>query len=503
MKTKTIAAIVLTLLGVLIAFYVLVESSIKTTPAKVRPFNILVLGNCSLRKDFLSIYDKSKNTTPLLAEFFKNNSIVFKNAFNSQAWSNFSNYSVLYFEKDLLKSAGYQSLGEYKDSRFLRIPRRRNFDKATEYRKMRLQMYQRKTREIDPDALKRVKEEWLSGINASEHSHHLLQVNEGLEGVYQRIDRHSKNKPWYLHVHSKYMHYPYIDHLNNPSGWDRNLSESSKKLVEKYRNNFDQFPEKLPLLFYLFNDIELARRHPYVQENYSGDLKSASKIALAGLVANPTLLKLWSESEGFEEDLEILKQVYASKVVFYDKLIGQLLNRLKAKGHLENTLVVFVGDHGEEFMESGQLSHFDNVNDIALTLPMAIKWPDDFKFQNIVIEDQFHFGELVKILRQVVQGGKEPEKLLASMDPASSQYIISRDCNNTQFSVRYLNKWKLVIDYRSNSKTLFDLEADPMELTDVSGKFPDRVDWLFREFLERYSSFEKPSMKECLPWPEL
>ncbi len=53
-----------------------------------------------------------------------------------------------------------------------------------------------------------------------------------------------------------------------------------------------------------------------------------------------------------------------------DDGIGMLLERLKESGHAENTLVVYIGDHGAQFSR-GKCS----VYEAGLRIPMIVRWP--------------------------------------------------------------------------------------------------------------------------------
>ncbi|MDE1846958.1 MAG: sulfatase-like hydrolase/transferase [Candidatus Micrarchaeota archaeon] len=56
-------------------------------------------------------------------------------------------------------------------------------------------------------------------------------------------------------------------------------------------------------------------------------------------------------------NLQIIKKAYSKRVAYLDSQIGKLLGELKAKGLLDNAVVVFAGDHGQSFLEHGQMYH--------------------------------------------------------------------------------------------------------------------------------------------------
>lgn len=57
------------------------------------------------------------------------------------------------------------------------------------------------------------------------------------------------------------------------------------------------------------------------------------------------------------EDTGILRKAYARRIEYLDRKIGRLMLLLKYRGILDNAVVVLTSDHGQAFMEHGQLYH--------------------------------------------------------------------------------------------------------------------------------------------------
>lgn len=76
-----------------------------------------------------------------------------------------------------------------------------------------------------------------------------------------------------------------------------------------------------------------------------------------------------------EADVRHLLALYDSEIAFTDHQVGRLLARLDRKGLLENTLVVLLSDHGEEFGDHGGYEHGRNLYDALLRLPMVFALP--------------------------------------------------------------------------------------------------------------------------------
>ncbi|MGE0494045.1 MAG: sulfatase [Vulcanimicrobiota bacterium] len=73
--------------------------------------------------------------------------------------------------------------------------------------------------------------------------------------------------------------------------------------------------------------------------------------------------------------LEQARALYAAEVEANDLAFGQLLAYLKAKGLYDNTLIVLVSDHGEEFLEHGSTEHGQSLYQEVLRVPAIVKLP--------------------------------------------------------------------------------------------------------------------------------
>ena len=55
-----------------------------------------------------------------------------------------------------------------------------------------------------------------------------------------------------------------------------------------------------------------------------------------------------------------------------DRVLGDMLDALRARGLLENTLVIVTGDHGEELWEHGFFGHTSNFTDVQVRVPFVM-----------------------------------------------------------------------------------------------------------------------------------
>lgn len=78
---------------------------------------------------------------------------------------------------------------------------------------------------------------------------------------------------------------------------------------------------------------------------------------------------------GDDADQRHLMALYDQDIFYWDKVFGELLRYLEDKKLLENTMVIVVSDHGEEFFEHGGLLHGYTLYREQLHVPLVLFTP--------------------------------------------------------------------------------------------------------------------------------
>lgn len=73
--------------------------------------------------------------------------------------------------------------------------------------------------------------------------------------------------------------------------------------------------------------------------------------------------------------IDHMTAMYDSELLWTDSQLERLFSFLRSQGLAENTLVVLVADHGEEFMEHGDWGHAHNLYQQSLHVPLIITGP--------------------------------------------------------------------------------------------------------------------------------
>lgn len=77
-----------------------------------------------------------------------------------------------------------------------------------------------------------------------------------------------------------------------------------------------------------------------------------------------------------ERHLTDLRALYDGALRQTDASIGRLRETLAESGLTDSTAILVAGDHGEEFMEHGNLSHYPKLYDELLHVPLILHLPD-------------------------------------------------------------------------------------------------------------------------------
>src|SRR3712207_5524666 len=70
-----------------------------------------------------------------------------------------------------------------------------------------------------------------------------------------------------------------------------------------------------------------------------------------------------------------LKDLYDEEIAFFDGQFADLLKAVRDAGRMEDTIVAFVSDHGEDFLEHGHIKHCRTLFDSSIKTPFFLRLP--------------------------------------------------------------------------------------------------------------------------------
>ncbi len=75
------------------------------------------------------------------------------------------------------------------------------------------------------------------------------------------------------------------------------------------------------------------------------------------------------------EVVENMRALYDAELRFADEHFGRVLDALRARGLLDNTLIVFTSDHGEEHLDHGHGGHGQQLFEESVRVPLVVHFP--------------------------------------------------------------------------------------------------------------------------------
>ena len=239
------------------------------------------------------------------------------------------------------------------------------------------------------------------------------------------LEKRPANKPFFLYDHTIDPHVPNIP-------------------PNKYRALYDNDP---------YNGIVEPRGTAKLLERIKGGLKHTAR------------------------DKIRLEALYDGEISYHDDHLQRVYDALKQQGLLEDTAFIVTSDHGEEFFEHNSVGHGHSMYQELLHVPLIVQLPGATDFaaparcdvdvsQTVIMPTVFELtvtecpkdveGEsLVPLLRG--------EHHVRYPSAAFSEFM------DGQRVVR-MGRWKLIV--RGWRTTVFDLEQDPRETTDLSDLRP-------------------------------
>ena len=205
-------------------------------------------------------------------------------------------------------------------------------------------------------------------------------------------------------------------------------------------------------------------------------------------------------------------RLYEEAIAYTDAQIGKLLDFLDETGLADNTVVILVSDHGEEFLERRHWGHVElNLYDEILKVPMLMRIPG--VPGNQVIGQQVSTMDIMPTILELC-GSRIPEKVLGkSLVPLWSgipeaydvEVVIGERWRDTShmIAVRTENHKYIWDDAKPDEPLLFDLRQDPQEQNNIAAQHPDIVQELHRHVEAQLERMRRTAPAEASKEPVL
>jgi arylsulfatase A-like enzyme len=257
------------------------------------------------------------------------------------------------------------------------------------------------------------------------------------------------------------------------SGWDKFVNHIEKGLglrgadILEKGLSFVQAKKDQPWFLYLgFIDTHVTWRakQPWM-DKYDGGYKGRFATELGD-----------DGPGGFPKDLtdrekDHVRALYDSNVSYQDDLIGQLVEKLKAWGVWDQTMLIITADHGDEQWEDGRVGHGGSERETLLHVPLVIHYPPMFPAARVT--EGTEGIDIVPTLADALGVPLDPEwqgmSLVRLANGGGGYPLLSFSSQYENAHGGRIGHWKLKIIGTQTPK-LYDLTKDPNERDDVWGK---------------------------------
>jgi arylsulfatase A-like enzyme len=253
----------------------------------------------------------------------------------------------------------------------------------------------------------------------------------------------------------------------------------------------DAVREKRPF-FVFINDME--PHFPYTPPREWADRFVESGIpedaVQAARLTHPT--ELFAHNLGAKrippDRLRILSDLYDAEIACLDHFVGELLDGLRERGVLDETIVVVTSDHGENFNEHGFVDHMFSIHRAICHVPLLIRYPPHFsgggrvrsvvrledvaptvlEMANLDVPEGLDGESLLRNLPNRVSRGimGPPDAFLARIGPELKPGDDLLELRTRARSV-YDGRYHLIV-YSDGREELYDLATDPREAVNLA-----------------------------------
>jgi len=228
---------------------------------------------------------------------------------------------------------------------------------------------------------------------------------------------------------------------------------------------------------------------PYLNETPESQhfMRKFNKNALQWLIP---LAEPFSEVEA-----TTLSDMYDAEVAYQDHLLAELISVLNSNFHKENSLVVFLSDHGEMLGEHGYMGHGFGVHEELIHVPLFIRLPELGTSKHVkdwvsltqlfyTVLDYFGFDSLnMPYAEEVDIHCQSLLRLMSEDDPSPSHVVSEAYCPENSLRIMRNHSPGLIDQYQADrtlravyqgdekminvegySQELFNLIEDPTEI---------------------------------------
>lgn len=190
-------------------------------------------------------------------------------------------------------------------------------------------------------------------------------------------------------------------------------------------------------------------------------------------------IKGWYKNRNVEsvtsEETKRIRAAYYAMVTYFDRLLGHFLESVEEKLDMDNTIIVYASDHGDNIGEHG-LFWKTNFYEGASRVPLVFKWKDKIA-EGRTVDELTSLVDLAPTFIEMADGpglpmydGDSLMKTLIDSEVPKEKTVLSfcSDIKGDNPSVMVRRgDYKLIVHAGYETVQLFNLTEDPGEVNDL------------------------------------
>ncbi|MCP4639731.1 MAG: sulfatase [bacterium] len=406
-------------------------------PSYTPTFNVLIVLADALRADRLGCYGCEQDTSPTI-DALAQRGYLFEHCYSQAPWTKPSVASMLtgyvpsvhqavFPEIEGGKAAKLQALREV----FVTMP---ECFRAAGFRTAMFMM----------NAHCQSMYGFAQGVDDYWHEHFADPAKQ-TDLVLEWLDAHGGD-PFFLYTHLRDPHHPY---------------EPPAKCVEDLFGDLPRPSDR---------DFEIWRQYGPVYNAWVHQGKDHEGLCL---------------DELSDEGMDWIRAMYEAEILYTDRQVARMLAKLEQLGIAENTIVVFVSDHGEAFREHGSYGHGKSLYNDQTHVPLIIHVPGNAEGvrvpQSVAMYDLY--PSLLALCGLTPPDGLQAQSLFhpdGSLAVKEDRWVYSEadfhrvDREDWHYALT-VGSHKIIHTTRPAKKLVFNLEQDPGELSPGQGIDADTI----------------------------
>ena len=185
-----------------------------------------------------------------------------------------------------------------------------------------------------------------------------------------------------------------------------------------------------------------------------------------------------------------LSGLYDAEIAELDAAIGQLRDGLERLGLLERTILVLIGDHGEEFLEHGGFGHGHTLYDEQLHVPFIVRLPGAARAGTRIARSVRQVDVLPTLLGLVGVNPRPSSPGVALLGPGAEppaealETVAETRLEGQGAAALVADDWKAILRASDGRVELYDRRRDPGEQHDLAVAHPILVGYTRQRLLQ-------------------